>query len=311
LDFFKRRVRRIYPPLWTAIALSIVACIAFSQVGMIGEHCQQLPRLEEFTVWNWVGNLTASETWLHNVVGGHDEFVLHNTWTLCFEEQFYLVGGLLLFVAPRRLFLGAGLVTAFVLAGRHGLRFLGLTSYGFFWDGHWLVFAIGILLYQTVNYLSGSRKRLALAAMAMGLLYAAVDRTLTTNPYERHLSEYIFVGCLFGLALVWLKPYDQKVSDHWLVLPLRWCGERSYSIYLSHYLIVVVSASVLAQWGVNTDLRVALITVPCSLLLAIPSAILFYHTVERRFTNGAVRELDPKQRGRKFLAGREKGISAT
>ena len=67
-------------------------------------QCLQLPRLASFTVTDWVGNFTAAASWLPKLFGGDSQYLLSNTWTLCYEEQFYVVTGLLLIVASRRFF---------------------------------------------------------------------------------------------------------------------------------------------------------------------------------------------------------------
>ena len=80
------------------------------------QQCLQLPRLSEFSVWQWLGNLTAVESWRHHVGGGPTRYLMPNTWTLCYEEQFYLVAGLMLAFAPRRIFAVTAILTVVVLA---------------------------------------------------------------------------------------------------------------------------------------------------------------------------------------------------
>ena len=55
------------------------------------------------------------------------------SWTLCYEEQFYLIAGLL----RRWYFPGVALVTLFVFA-------CPIRPPGFFFDGLWLHFAAGV-----------------------------------------------------------------------------------------------------------------------------------------------------------------------
>ena len=56
-DYFVRRVRRIYPPLWIMCGLTILFSFAMQFIPAVYAHCQQLPKLSELTLWNWFGNL--------------------------------------------------------------------------------------------------------------------------------------------------------------------------------------------------------------------------------------------------------------
>ena len=82
-----------------------------------------------------------------------------------------------------------------------------------------------------------------------------------------------------------LRRWDPMIAQHWLLTPLRWCGQRSYSIYLTHFLLVVVTSCWLALGGLTSEWQVATIVVPVCLLLSLPVAVLFYWGVERHFMN--------------------------
>jgi peptidoglycan/LPS O-acetylase OafA/YrhL len=61
----------------------------------------------------------------------------------------------------------------------------------------------------------------------------------------------------------------------------------SYSLYLTHFPITVFASSVLATAGITRDTHVLLVTIPVCLLLSFPVAYIFYHLVERRFSNAS------------------------
>src|SRR5205823_5087004 len=122
-------------------------------LGTVGEEYDKLVPLAEFTTPNWVGNFTLTEGWRPRLAGGPEHFLLRNTWTLGYEEQFYALAGVLLLIAPRRFFTLAGVLTAGTLLARLIFRARGIDTSGFFFDGLWLPFAAGLLVYQCVNYL--------------------------------------------------------------------------------------------------------------------------------------------------------------
>lgn len=284
-DYFVRRVRRIYPPLWTMCLLTVAFSLGLRVLPQIYSHCEQLPKLETFSIWNWLGNFGAAEAWRHQVVGGEPSYLMANTWTLCYEEQFYVVTGLLLFLAARRFFAAAALTTGLVVSVRHALPLLGMESRGFFWDGHWMMFATGILVYHAICYQSPTRRWQSYLAFATIAMYGLTSRFVFRDPVQKHISEYILVAGLFGLALLPLRNWDQRISRSIWLRPLQWCGKRSYSIYLTHFPLVVVGSSALALVGFTSELAVATIVVPLSVAISLPIAAVFHSLVEKRFLN--------------------------
>ncbi|MBI1314409.1 acyltransferase family protein [bacterium] len=118
-----------------------------------------------------------------------------------------------------------------------------------------------------------------------GAAYAFLDRRLQTDGVQRHLDEYIFISSLFAIGLILFRRWDRAASELRWLQPLAACGRISYSIYLTHFLLVVVMSSLFAAAGFRADAHVAALVVPCCLLLSIPPAYLFHHAVEKRFMN--------------------------
>ena len=73
IEFAKRRFWRIYPPYWTAIALSAVVILALNSrwPGLFHDGIFTVPNPDGMTRWEWLGNLTLTESWRHCVFGGH------------------------------------------------------------------------------------------------------------------------------------------------------------------------------------------------------------------------------------------------
>ena len=285
-NYFARRFRRIYPPLWAgfAVAIAFFAVLAVAWPEMFA-RCLQLPALSELSLLAWIGNLTASESWLSTVTGHEPHYLLLNTWTLCYEEQFYFVTGVLLLISARRFFTAAAVVTAIVFAVRTALTLLGVNFAGFFLDGHWLMFAMGLLVYQRINYYQGRGKWSTWALLGAAVIYGLAMRVLCEDQTARHLGEYIAVAGLFAIALVYLKPWDMQIAKHPLIQPLNWCGKISYSIYLTHFAVVIFVSSLLASYGVTSDGWVVLLVLPLCVAISLLCGWLFYLAVERHFIN--------------------------
>jgi peptidoglycan/LPS O-acetylase OafA/YrhL len=113
-NFMFRRFRRIFPPYWAALLMTFTWKLA-----VYG------PTSVRLSAWDYFGNLTLTETWLRIVNGDPNvNLLLEQAWTLCHEEQFYLICGLLL-LAPARFFLPAiiafcGLTIGVFVANRLG-----------------------------------------------------------------------------------------------------------------------------------------------------------------------------------------------
>ena len=222
---------------------------------MYTRFIQPVPDPKAITPWQWVGNLTLTETWRYHLAGNpgsyFDKFFLGPGWSLCYEEQFYAICGLALFLAPRRFFqimVGitaavVGVTTANALALRYWDRTV-VSSEGFFWDGRWLTFAAGILVYYRVNYTKGWRSRLVDGVFAV-LLAAAVGRCLWENGgvniYEHsqrrllialwhgllegsRIWSELWPGILFAMGMVVLHQWDVSLAKSRALRPLMFCG---------------------------------------------------------------------------------------
>ena len=155
--FFRRRVRRIFPPYWAIAFGSVALTTALAAAGrgdLVAGDYGFIPHPSSLTWSQWLGNLTLTETWRHHLFGGPALKIVGPAWTLCYEEQFYAVCGVLLMLAPRQFFLGiAGvtfltLIVAPIAIARPDL----LPISGFFLDGRWLMFAEGVAVYYILNY---------------------------------------------------------------------------------------------------------------------------------------------------------------
>jgi peptidoglycan/LPS O-acetylase OafA/YrhL len=234
------------------------------------------------TAWQWVGNLTLTESWRSHLTGGAKHFFLGHTWSLCYEEQFYAVVGLLLLVARRRFFLAAALVTAVVVVCRHACSALHLAAGldGSFLDGTWLTFAAGVLLYYQVNYCGRLGWWLANGLLLLGLAYAA-------RGYPR-VEAPAAVAFAFALVASVLRRWDAALSSHVAVRPLAFCGGMCYSLYLVHWPVVKAISHGCQLAGLGAPVWTVLVTVPACLAASVPLAWLFHRWVERRFVGQTV-----------------------
>jgi len=281
--FLGRRIWRIYPPYWVAVACFAVIVASLRWAGwqpiINGSHSLHLDSPGELSWPEWLGNLTLTETWRPRVLGGGPYRNLTRiSWTLCFEEQFYLIGFLLLLLFPRRLFgalLGATAAIFAWSAVAHDAGWFYKLEGTF--PRHWHEFAVGLAVYW----------RLAVADSQPGR--RAVDLVLAMLAalgLYRGNTVMAVVG-IFGLVLIGLRPFDSTLTDWRILAPFRACGRRCYSIYLIHLPVCTVGTEALVQLGYDGFWTKGLAVAPLVALAGVGTGWVFFAVVESKFHNPA------------------------
>jgi peptidoglycan/LPS O-acetylase OafA/YrhL len=283
--YFARRVRRIYPPYWILLGLLVLFVVALEGLvpALLADDYAGIPKPAWLGAGPWFGNLTLTESWRHHVGGSPLRYFNGMAWTLCYEEQFYAVVGLVLALVPRRFFLGAAAVTALtvalctLVADRTPLD-------GFFFDGYWVHFAAGIVVYYRVNYAAGWRAWAANLLLVAGLVWFARG---SLPGFHAHSSvpEGGVIACGFALALSLLHPWDGWLASARLSRPLLFCGQICYSLYLVHWPVCKALAHGLYLLGVRGDTATALVTLPVCVAASVALAWAFFRLCESRFLN--------------------------
>jgi peptidoglycan/LPS O-acetylase OafA/YrhL len=282
--YFWRRFRRIYPPFWIFLALTVLG-VGFIEArvapGLFSDDRHGFAEPWAMTPLQWLGNVTLTETWRPNVVGPGAQLFAGHAWTLCYEEQFYAVAGLILLLWPRRFFHLAALVSLAVLAlemrPERLVPALGVVhrySSGFFFDGYWLYFAAGIAVYYAINYAS----RLGQWAVAGGLAL------MLAWGIKTHIDSRT-ASFAFALLLLALHPLDGSLASAAWARPVSWCGTMCYSLYLVHWPVTKAASHLLFDAGFNSPAETLLVTVPTCIGLSLAAAFPFHLLVERRFLN--------------------------
>lgn len=278
--FLARRVRRIYPPYWISIAVILVLVVGLDLAGLNwlheGPHAVGFDSPDKLTVGQWIANLTLTET-LRPHFGGPDRNIFTVVaWSLCFEEQFYLICFLVLLFAPGRLFRALAVVTVVCLAilitadaTHNHYRLFGV------FPALWHDFAVGVAVFFRLNLAATRRGRLTLDALLLAMLAASLWAG----------DEDALTSSAFGLLLISLRRWDDvAVQQRWLA-PLLACGHRSYSIYLAHLPAVVVGALGLYALGLTSWAARLYILIPVVSVLGVAAGWIFFELVEVHFLN--------------------------
>lgn len=284
--YFFRRFRRIFPPFWAAVLLLLLCVSAATWLRvpqLYFDDIRPINRPSSFSVWQWLGNVSLTEEWRPHLIGDGTWYFLRPSWSLCYEEQFYAVCGLLLILSRRWFFRGVGVITLLVglmMLVKHFIRPMPVN--GFFFDGRWLLFAAGILVYFLLHY---STPRFAKAGR-LGLLAAgclALAWRLHQKGYG--MAEEYTAGFFFAFAISILYRWDAVIATSVLLRPITYCGIMCYSLYLIHWPVVKPITHLLYLSGVRGPWPTLAISIPLSLAVAIAVGWGFHLWIERRFLN--------------------------
>lgn len=237
--FYARRARRLLP----AASLVLLATLAGS-VWLLPASRWQSIALEVAAsaayVQNWLLATTAVDYWASDAAASP----LQHFWSLAIEEQFYLLWPVMLLgaVAARvrwalttrlafvmaSVFVGS-LAASVVLTERQHEAAYFLTH-----TRAWELAAGGLLALAPLGPVGKPRDWLA----ALGLLLILVSAILL-SPHSS-FPGYLAAAPVFGTALVLYACKVQHGPAQILRTGLmRWVGDRSYSIYLWHWPLVV------------------------------------------------------------------------
>jgi peptidoglycan/LPS O-acetylase OafA/YrhL len=249
-EFYARRIKRLLPASFLVLLVTLLVAVAFT------------PRLLHLDI-GWDGlatSLYASNYWLAftgtDYLSSDTPSLFQHYWSLAVEEQFYLCWPLLLLLlgrrgGNRRRRLGWALA---LIAASSFAACAALTAYSQPWAFFSLhtrawELAIGALvavaaprLLQMTSKLSNS---VALAGVA-GILVCGIT-------FNEQLAFPGWVAILpvlsTALVLVGGLGNQQTWADRALGLkPMQYLGDRSYSIYLWHWPILVMPPLITGDW---------------------------------------------------------------
>lgn len=277
-DFWVRRFRRILP------AALVVLCLCTALVAMIGGDLAVGIREQFLGTFFFVNNWTQIAT-SQTYFAPNEVQVFAHYWSLAVEEQFYLLWPLLMFGAfalsrrqPKRLPIALSLVLAAASAAAMALLFTpgeDPTRVYYGTDTHAFGLLIGALLSLLLTSTSKEAKADSWASTSTGVIAGTIGSFALIG----YLAQLVWMGAdleftyrgglvltsLLGAAMIWGVVRETGPLT-WLFRTrvMRWLGQRSFSLYLWHWPVVMI----LRELSDAPAWLLGLLALPVSCLLA-------------------------------------------
>jgi peptidoglycan/LPS O-acetylase OafA/YrhL len=285
IDFFtfwKRRVRRLYPPYFAALALYLCYLAYKTPVHVTGAY-----------VWDVVLHLFM----LHNLDLKTTYTINGAFWTLAIEEQLYLAYFLLLFLRirygwTRTLVLCFAARVVWLIMG-HGLSaslgiHIPVTEAA---ATNWFIWALGALSVEAalgITKLPAWCFKLRAAGLALGCAMALAQfLPMVDQKGWIHDIGWLAMHPAWGVGFFILVNYAVAAEQRWrlksspvprLIPMLASVGLISYSLYLTHSFVIMHW-----YWFGFTRFHILTIALLIMVPLSVAFAWLFFRVCERPF----------------------------
>lgn len=286
IAFLKKRSRRILPPYYAALALSLLLIVAVP-----------IMRVPNGTQWDTKVPVTIPDVlshvfMLHDLSPAWIEKIDGPLWSVAVEWQIYFFMPLVLLPLWRRI--GGYATTALALGVVTALAALGLGSFAHPWFV--ALFAIGML----AGELTVSKRLPSWPLAILTALFAitiVITYRVTTDGVLAAFAPEVAVGLLVATVLTWGGTIFVQTGQPPLLLrflslkPFALLGLFSYSLYLLHSPFLALFNLLTLPLGLPVTAQYLLMT-----LVAVPIAIgicwLFFLLVEKRFLNTRQRTVE-------------------
>ncbi len=266
--FYKKRGLRIYPLFYLMILFAYLSPYILKSIAIPHEATGYKPNI-------WVSLLFLENYKMMFTHAFPDGTPLRIMWSLCVNEHFYLVWGLLLtFSATRKLpyYMAVGLVLPSIMRiiyARHQINDVDLLS-----NLDYFIFGAipAYMLLVKPEFLSGLANIPRSIKYALALLIVLMPKAIFGGSYP------VVSGFGFALLIVFTLPDANALhlKDHWWISKL---GKYTYGMYLYHTICIMLVWRLFEKFAIEVHWT---ITATIALLLTILVSFSSYHLFEKQ-----------------------------
>lgn len=288
-EFLVRRIRRIVPPYYAALA--IVTFVSWLTYTMLGDRSRALQKI--FPVDPVVLGIDTIThlTMLH----GLDNRTAHSFdgafWSISLEWQFYILFLPLALLSQRSVVL-AVLIPLIVTILYRGTLFYFAPDYLATYVGNelslgrWIEFSAGMAAACTLSRRWGSRLGMSTHT---SLLLVALCSAVVYEYISRGTGAFLpIIWALVGYELIVVAEGSSGLQRCLEAKPMLFLGRISYSVYLVHgsaMMLLATGFNLTSMSSATKQLAVLLLSPLCALC----GGLVFYLTVERHFLPDSLR----------------------
>jgi len=243
--FCVKRICRIYLPYAAVVAAALLIMTALAPLGA--------PRLSEWFQGSWNHSLSPGLVWDHALMLGQTKynFVDNPIWSLVHEMRYSLVFPLIMWLVIRadwRIMVGGSLAVSlaamWALARSGDFWLFDSAQYAFLFVAGAVIAKYRIETERWIRNL-GSAVKASLAVAAILLLSAHAISHAGSHAVRQLASVAPHFGAVLLLILVIGSPGAQKLLEK---KPCLSVGRVSYSLYLSHLVVLLALIYLLHRW---------------------------------------------------------------
>lgn len=299
MNFWIRRARRLLPGMITVLLAVTAWATLFAQPFLSRLRDDFIPALFYYSNWWYIfQDLSYFEAM-------STPSVLTHFWSLAIEEQFYIIWPLLIVGAflcklNKKQIVNLTLLFAVLSALIMALFYSPTVDPSRVYYGT-DTRAFSLLIGAALAFIWPSQKlsqtmptylRRIMDVIGAICLMAILIMVVLVNQYDSflYLGGMLLVSILTALLLAVLIHPASKLSVIMTFKPLTWFGERSYSIYLWHYPIILFTSSQ------NRTGDTSIVIILLQMALTLVFAALSYKYIENPIRKGAISNFYKKVR---------------
>lgn len=278
LKFYSRRLMRITPALVVCLLVTTLLSAMFIPQGYLSQSLYETGAFAAMGLSNFV--LMASQGGYFSTLAEYNPFT--HTWSLAVEEQFYVLFPLIFlpWLGGWKRSSAAALIFMSALSIASAGYFMSVnpaSSFYMIWNRFWEL-ALGVLLFQIMSLCGHSFReisastfwtRLGSGVSLVILIFGLVSAKANESPLPAAIAPALGTLGLLGF----LHGRSADPIGNFLSTPLlRFLGRISYSLYLWHWVILV-----LFRWTVGTSDLWSILAI---LSLTFGFSVLSYHFIE-------------------------------